>query len=547
MIKRRKNKGRNTLLAVLSGVLLSLAWPTYGFAPLIFIALVPLLLIERDLMQYVRKYSWLLIRYAFITFLIFNICTCWWISKVAIAAGVFTCIANAIVMTFFFQLYHIIRVNIYDCRSRGQWILIPVWLCFEFMHYHWELNFPWLNFGNVFAESIRIIQWYDVTGVLGGSLWVLLVNLFVFKAIDKWLRKDKQHIILGKKLLIPLAIIVIPLIVSLIKFYTYKEVEDPVTVVVYQPNSDPFNEKFSLSANDFIDRLFLNTENILDENVDLIVCPETALQAQIWEHDLDNLPYTARIRKGLETKAPNAAMIMGASTYKLYKEGEDTKPFTRKFPNQELYYDAYNTNLYVDSTDKIQLYHKSKLTPGVEIMPYIRYLRFLEKLALDLGGTTGSLGYDEHQEPFLSSDMSIRSAPIICYESIFGEHVSKFVRNGANLITISTNDAWWGNTQGHKQHCAYASLLSIETRRSIARSANTGISCIVNQRGEISFATEYWVQEVFKARVNLNSKKTFYVRYGDYIAHISLIILTALIVVSVINGLVLRKRGAEVG
>ena len=547
MIKRRKNKGRNTLLAVLSGVLLSLAWPTYGFAPLIFIALVPLLLIERDLMQYVRKYSWLLIRYAFITFLIFNICTCWWISKVAIAAGVFTCIANAIVMTFFFQLYHIIRVNIYDCRSRGQWILIPVWLCFEFMHYHWELNFPWLNFGNVFAESIRIIQWYDVTGVLGGSLWVLLVNLFVFKAIDKWLRKDKQHIILGKKLLIPLAIIIIPLIVSLIKFYTYKEVEDPVTVVVYQPNSDPFNEKFSLSANDFIDRLFLNTENILDENVDLIVCPETALQAQIWEHDLDNLPYTARIRKGLETKAPNAAMIMGASTYKLYKEGEDIKPFTRKFPNQELYYDAYNTNLCVDSTDKIQLYHKSKLTPGVEIMPYIRYLRFLEKLALDLGGTTGSLGYDEHQEPFLSSDMSIRSAPIICYESIFGEHVSKFVRNGANLITISTNDAWWGNTQGHKQHCAYASLLSIETRRSIARSANTGISCIVNQRGEISFATEYWVQEVFKARVNLNSKKTFYVRYGDYIAHISLIILTALIVVSVINGLVLRKRGAEVG
>ncbi|MDL2228083.1 apolipoprotein N-acyltransferase [Odoribacter sp. OttesenSCG-928-L07] len=538
---RRKNNSKNLLLAILSGLLLALAWPTYGFSPLIFIGFVPLLLIERDLVQYVRKYSWLLLRYSFVAFLIFNFVTCWWIGKVALAAGLASCLLNTIVMTFFFQVYHIIRVSIYDNKSYGQWILIPIWICFEFMHYNWEVNFPWLNLGNVFATSIKLIQWYDITGVLGGTLWILLVNVFVFKAIDKWYRVDKQYAILGKRLLIPLAIIIVPIVFSIIKFYTYKEEENPVTVVVYQPNSDPFNEKFSLSANEFIDRLFIDMQDILGDDVDLIVCPETALQAQLWEHELDNSPYIARIRKGIEAKAPNAAMIMGASTYKLYKEGEEHKPYTKKFSNHEVYYDAYNTNIYIDKTNQLQIYHKSKLTPGVEIMPYIRYLGFLEKLALNLGGTVGSLGYDDDQMPFVNDDMSIRIAPMICYESIFGEHVTKFVREGANMISISTNDGWWGNTQGHKQHCAYASLLAIETRRSIARSANTGISCTVNQRGEISNATEYWVPAVFKDEINLNCKKTFYVRYGDYIAHISLIILVALTIVSIINGLVLKR------
>ncbi|MDR2085473.1 MAG: apolipoprotein N-acyltransferase [Bacteroidales bacterium] len=539
--KRKKRSSKNLLLAVLSGLLLALAWPTYGFSPLIFIGFVPLLLIERDLMQYVRKYSWLLLRYSFIAFLIFNVITCWWIGKVAFAAGIATCLLNAIVMTFFFQVYHIIRASIYDNRSRGQWILIPIWICFEFLHYNWELNFPWLNLGNVFATSIKLIQWYDVTGVLGGSLWVLLTNVFVFKAIDKWLRKDRQYAILGKRLLIPLTIIFVPIIISLIRFHTYKEVEDPITVVVYQPNSDPFNEKFSLSANEFIDRLFIDMQDILGVDVDLIVCPETALQAQLWEHEIDKSSYISRIRKGLETKASNAGMVMGASTYKLYQEGEEHKPYTKKFSSQDVYYDSFNTNIYIDTSNILQIYHKSKLTPGVEIMPYIRYLKFLENLALDLGGTVGSLGYDEEQNPFVNEDMSVRIAPIICYESLFGEHVSNFVRNGANLITISTNDGWWGNTQGHKQHCAYASLLAIETRRSIARSANTGISCTVNQRGEISNATEYWEQAVFKDEINLNTKKTFYVRYGDYVAHISLIILIVLVIISFINSLVLKR------
>ena len=149
-------------------------------------------------------------------------------------------------------------------------------------------------------------------------------------------------------------------------------------------------------------------------------------------------------------------------------------------------------------------------------MPYPAVFGFLEKLAIDLGGTAGSLGTQEERSVFISPN-GISVAPVVCYESIFGEYVGEYVRNGANLIFIITNDGWWGNTPGFSQHLIYGRLRAIETRRSIARSGNTGISCFINQRGDISQATEWWKADVIKGSINSNSGETFYVKFGDII------------------------------
>ena len=115
----------------------------------------------------------------------------------------------------------------------------------------------------------------------------------------------------------------------------------------------------------------------------------------------------------------------------------------------------------------------------------------------------------------------------------------QYVRKGAQLIFIITNDGWWKNTPGYKQHLSFARLRAIETRRSIARSANTGISCFINQRGEISQATEWWVPASIKGNLNANSAITFYVKHGDYIARVaifmSIVLLANLLVVKTIN------------
>ncbi|MBL7922865.1 MAG: apolipoprotein N-acyltransferase, partial [Bacteroidia bacterium] len=132
---------------------------------------------------------------------------------------------------------------------------------------------------------------------------------------------------------------------------------------------------------------------------------------------------------------------------------------------------------------------------------------------IDLGGTTGSLGVQEW--PTVFSGDSVMAAPVICYESVYGDYVGEYVRRGANLICIMTNDGWWSDTPGYRQHCQYARLRAIEHRRSIARSANTGTSCFIDQKGQISQATSWWVPAAIKQVLNYNNTLSFYSRHGD--------------------------------
>jgi len=134
----------------------------------------------------------------------------------------------------------------------------------------------------------------------------------------------------------------------------------------------------------------------------------------------------------------------------------------------------------------------------------------------------------------------------ICYESAYGEFFAGFVKEGAGIMCVITNDGWWGNTAGHRQHKSFSSLRAVETRRCIARSANTGISCFVNQRGDILQATEWWKKDVIRATVNANDTLTFYTRYGDFLARMSLVISGILIVVFFMLGLMnLSKRSSR--
>jgi apolipoprotein N-acyltransferase len=134
----------------------------------------------------------------------------------------------------------------------------------------------------------------------------------------------------------------------------------------------------------------------------------------------------------------------------------------------------------------------------------------------------------------------MRIAPVICFESIYGEYVTEYIRNGANLIFIITNDGWWDNSAGYKQHLNYAQLRAIETRRSIARSANTGISAFINQRGEIINMTEWWIRDAIKETIRTNSKLTFYVKYGDYFGRLASFLAIFVFLYAVVQG-VLNK------
>jgi len=134
------------------------------------------------------------------------------------------------------------------------------------------------------------------------------------------------------------------------------------------------------------------------------------------------------------------------------------------------------------------------------------------------------------------------TAPIICYESVYGEYVTGYVDNGAKFLSIITNDAWWGDTEGHRQHLSYAKLRAVENRRFVARSANTGISAIINSRGDIVKSLGYEKRGAIVGQVGIQNEKTFYVKYGDYIPRIAQFLALFIFLFSVVK--FKRKRPA---
>ena len=168
-----------------------------------------------------------------------------------------------------------------------------------------------------------------------------------------------------------------------------------------------------------------------------------------------------------------------------------------------------------------EVYHKSKLVPGIEMQFSSGPGRILTVILPYLGGTKWGYGIQKERACFTHSAGSMKIAPVICYESVFGKFVTDYIKEGAQAIFIITNDGWWKNTSGYKQHLDYASLRAIETRRQIARAANTGISCLIDIRGKRTVETEWWKKAVITGEVFPETSITTYVRYGDYLLWIS--------------------------
>ena len=173
-LKKESHKTRNVLLALLSGALLTAAWPTWGIAPLILMGLVPLLLLEDRIAQGQKgKLFWL----SFLAFLVWNVVTTWWVWN-ATPAATLAWILNALFMAIVFNVFHLTKKKV--CNNPwGNFFLIPYWMAFELLTYHWAIKWPWLNLGHVFSSNVSWVQWYEYTGLAGGTLWILLANILI--------------------------------------------------------------------------------------------------------------------------------------------------------------------------------------------------------------------------------------------------------------------------------------------------------------------------------------------------------------------------------
>jgi apolipoprotein N-acyltransferase len=528
---------RQIWLALLSAALLWLAWPPFSFtSPILLIAFLPLLIalyeVEQSSLQKKGKKIFLL---SGLTFLVWNTASIYWVfNSLNAVMDVFTasllslipfCL-GAFLMTLSFWLYQKLAQKTKPIIADLS--LISFWVSYEYLHQSWDLKFPWMTLGNGFAASPQLIQWYEYTGVYGGSLWVLVANLLLFRLylelkggslkVNGESLKPKARSLKIKAFALAVWIVV-PISLSILMYTTYEEEVNPSNVVVVQPNIDPYSKNFTYSATEQLDKLVKLSKQQAQVNTEFFIWPETALIGFTEEKDFRNTSNFKTTTQFLYS-FKNATVITGAETYNIYQKQETLS--ARYSKENNIWWDSYNTAVAIEQSAKLQFYHKSKLVPGVEKMPFPELLSFLNPLFEKFGGTTG--GYGSQTEPSnLYSASGIGVVPAICYESIWGDWVAQSVNQGAQFVAVITNDGWWGNTSGKDQHLDYARLRAIENRRWVARSANTGISAFINQRGDIVQKTEWWKDAVIKQDINLNSELTFYTQHQDWLVKIFLL------------------------
>jgi apolipoprotein N-acyltransferase len=537
-------KSTRFILAISSSILLTLPWYQQFSGLIILFALVPLLFVE----DYIYKTSGnnkpiILIGYSTLTFAIWNILTTYWIYNAAFIGVVAAVIVNTLLMTTIFWMFHFTKRKLGP--KIGQFALLVYWIGFEHFYLNAEISWPWLNLGNALAKDIILIQWYEYTGTLGGTFWIVLLNIMCFNLLKSYINsKDLKPLI--PKITLYISIILIPIFISLIIYRNYEEKGKDYNIAVLQPNIDPYNDKFGgLSHFQQLNIIMDLADSITDESIDYVVAPETALDNSIWINNLKN-NYSIQAIKNFVNNRPRVNFVTGIDCYKRFMPEEELTLTARYWESEKFYYDAYNSAIQIDTNNYIPIYHKSKLVVGVEKMPYPKLFKLLGNVILDLGGTTGSRGTQNYRGTFKHSVSDISIAPVICYESVYGEYVTDYIKNGADFIFVITNDGWWGDSPGYKQHLNYSQLRAIETRRSIARSANTGISAFINQKGEILNRTQWWVRDAIKNTIKANTELTFYVKYGDYIGRLAdflaIFIFLYTIVQNALNRSVLKKK-----
>ncbi len=526
------------LLSLLSAVLLTLSW-YWHLSVLIFFAFVPLLFIEHYLFSnpQTKKPKLKLTGYCYIVFLLWNIGTTWWIQYASLGGAIAAFITNGILMTTTFVFFSSLKNQLK--KWWGVWLLIPVWIAFEHIHTLWDMTWTWITIGNVFAFNHNWVQWYEFTGTSGGTLWALATNILIFEI----LKNNSFQKNITKPTFKIASIILLPILISYLILAVRKNSDaksEGYECVIAQPNIDPYNDKFNSDyQSQFLKTMYLLRGKI-NASTSYLVLPETFITDDLNEDKLEETEAIQWFKDSLLKKYPNLKIIAGCNSYKFYKTKSEISATARKDDESNSYYDVYNSAIQISSKN-IQVYHKSKLVPGVERMPFPALLKPLESLAINLGGTFGSLGIEDERSIF-DDNTGLKIAPVICYESVYADYVTEYIRKGANVIFIITNDGWWQDTPGYIQHLNYARLRAIENRCEIVRCANTGTSCFIDEYGNTTQETNWWETAVIQQKIYAKNTTTFFSRNGDLISYASLFIAALLFLCRIVLTFKLKRK-----
>lgn len=494
---------RPWILAIAASVLLALSFPPFNVAILQIPAFLCLFRIG-SISETKRE----VILYAYPSFVLWNLFTTYWLMMATVAGGIAAILANAALMLI--PLLLIRRFQQSDLNPLlSSFIVASIWVSYEFLHHNWDLSWPWLTLGNAWSNLTGVIQYISFTGVFGISFWVILTSSLFYAYIKNF---DNRRLLTSSVIVL----LLFPLF-SMISLMTMNYAdEEKIEVTIVQPNSDSYQRYGGeASMEDLLNKLLRLSDEARTEETDVIIWPENAVDSSL----RITSPQFDVIKDSLQSW--NTNLITGIGLVEVYQDGEERPEVVRE-SSGGMIYNIFNAALFFQPNQSTEVYKKGRLVPVVERFPFVTYFQRLDVFKWVDWGTL--VGYGLGQEPTLFSvSQDVQTPSLICYDSVFPGWVNEFAHDGAGFLTIITNDGWWGDSAGHKQHFAYARLRAIEQRMWIARSANNGISGIISPDGKIQKETEYWTEDAFTSTIYNSHNQTFYNRLGDWLGYLSLI------------------------
>ncbi len=440
--------------------------------------------------------------------------TLFWIGNNTIPGAVMTILVNALHYGFIWWIFR----RIYNFFPRLALLSFPIlWVAVEQLRHFTDIRFNWLNLAYTQTYYLPFIQFIEWTGYLGLSFLLVTLAVWLYLIIYR----HKRH---PAFLAMGLVLILLPWGYGQWRLQQLESKTYPALKVgVIQPNVDPYRKWDAAFQDSAFAMLREMTLTMQKERPQLVLWPETATPFFLrYEEN-----YLSHVYALVDTL--NSYLITGTPDYQFIPSSRAYRTYNAAF-------------FFAPGWRMLQHYYKMALVPAAESMPFKQYLPFLRRI--DVGGGDYFPGtefkvfwmqpevqpgiYLQHRfrlaEDTTAVSMRIGVSAVICYESIFPHLVRQFVQNGARLLTIITNDGWFGTTSGPYQHAQYAIFRAVENRVSIARSANTGISRLIEPTGRVQTELGLNQKGVLLGYLPVQHTTTFYTRHGDWFGYLNLVL-----------------------
>lgn len=504
----KKQRRKEWLLLIVSGVILGIAFPPFPFpfTLLIFVGLIPYFIVLKR-----RTTLASISRATFIFSFFFSVVTIYWVGSWSSEADPFLMMGGAALLLAYPCVMLIPSTLFYLAKKvfpkfDALWLFPIFWVTLEHLLTLTDLRFPWLLLGHGLAKFNLFIQGADIIGTNGLSLVVAYINVLLFKSFIEKKTDIKFNL---KPTLVSLIIFLCLMIYGIYKVSSFQISERTVTVGIVQPDLNPWDKWETGNINQLLKNYLDLSQKCVNEGAELILWPETALPVYTFGGTyrfLEDSIFSFINR--------NEVSLLTGMPHIVYYYNKTNVPEYAKYSKPgDYHYATYNAVLGLNPASReIQRYGKMKLVPLGEKVPFADQLTFLGDLFKWGVGITGwNIGQDTTVFKIFNNKLdTISVGGLVCYESVDPVFVTAFVQKGAELITVVTNDSWYGKSSGPYQHKDFAILRAVENRRSVVRSANGGVSCIINAKGEILSESEMFVKTTLVGEVPIQDEETFF-------------------------------------